>query len=122
MILIFPENGRREKKVKTVAGKSMLVKEDHLNVKSAELMRTLLLARGKEVELARDSEIIINDDDYAAIKNHFKPDIEILITCRSGKTKGPAFHPCDFNSTEDIIKATVDFELVDRVNAFIDTL
>jgi hypothetical protein len=120
MILINPANGRREKKVKTVSGKVVLVKEDHLNIKSAELMHNLLAMRGETVAMARDEAIQITDEDYAAIKKHFKPDKEILITCQAGKREGLTFRPCNFNDTDDIINVTVDFELIDRINEFID--
>jgi N-acetylmuramoyl-L-alanine amidase len=123
MYLILADKGRREKKVKTLTGKSLLVKEDHLNLKAAALIKNILNMKGIEAELARDSAMDMTTEDYAEIVAHYQPDVEIFVTCKSTRKEGfKTLQLCNFNDIEGLTRATIDFELVDKINEFIDTL
>ena len=112
MFLITPLQGRKKLKVRLLTGRSVVVVEDHLNLKTAEMMKSLLEMRGDEVIVARDEAIVFTKEDHQAIVDHIKPDKEIII--------GKDFIPCNFNDPEDVAMVTSDFELIDRISEFVN--
>ena len=124
MILILADRGRREKRVKTLTGNRLLVNEDTLNLRAAETIKTLLAMKGIESALARDSGLVLTDEDYQAIKGHYNPEKEIFVTCRSAiKTKKfLVFRLCNFSDNDDLLAVTTDFEITDRVSNFLEKI